>query len=173
MSCLKRKFKIWDRSGLTTRECNWLLRHEKGLYFDYYIHEFLSFPPSSPIRSTPHTRLSWEVSEVETDSSWHQTVGHGAVKGASLTYKRFLFDLALLRREQEDERYRDSAHTLYYLGVVHCAMVENADDFISPLLNTGAKLTEAQDFNARECNRFLEKRVELHGDSKQLVELTW
>ena len=26
------QFKIWDRSGITTRNCNWLMRHVKGLY---------------------------------------------------------------------------------------------------------------------------------------------
>ena len=149
------------------------MRHEANLFFDYYIHELLSFPPSSPIYSSRQRRTSWEVSEIETDSSWHQTVGHGSKKGAPLTFKRFLFDLALLEREQNDDRYSDSAHTLYYLGVVHCAMVENAEDYISPMLNPGVRLTELQTFRAKECNKYLEKRVALHGNSQSMVELTW
>ena len=114
------QFKIWDRNGLTTRYCNWLMRHQPNLRYDYYVHEFLRFPnatlPNGDVMiGGPHFKtqkiIPWEVAEAESDSSWHQTVGHGAKKGASATYKRFLFDIALLEREQLDPMYKDSAHT--------------------------------------------------------------
>lgn len=91
------QFKIWDRSGLTTRNSNWLMRHHEGLYFEFYVHEFLKFSHGGPYQDL-QKELTWEVSEVESGNSWHQTVGHGSGgnRRASQTYKRFLFDLSLL-----------------------------------------------------------------------------
>ncbi|GMI50413.1 hypothetical protein TeGR_g12814, partial [Tetraparma gracilis] len=95
------QFKIWDRNGVTTRNCNWLMRNREGLHYDYYVHEFLRFPDGGPFVED-QKNLAWEVAEAESDSSWHQTVGHGDKKGASRTFKRFLFDISLLLQEQED-----------------------------------------------------------------------
>jgi len=139
------RLQIWDRSGITTRNCNWLMRHQQGLYFDFYVHEFLRFPNNGGPWAQQQLTLPWEVSEVESTQSWHQTVGHNeakeVTKSASRSYTRFLFDLDLLKREQNDPRYKDSQHTLYYLGVAHCALVEAASDFYSPLLNPSKQLT--------------------------------
>ena len=165
------QFKIWDRSGITTRNCNWLMAHKEGHYFDYYVHEFLRFKDGGPFLEAQNA-LSWEVSEVESDSSWHQTVGHGAKTGASRTYKRFLFDVSLLLKEQADPRYADSAHTLYYMGAAHCALVEADEEYKLPFLNKGEKLTDRQRLNAQKGVEYLEKRIEMHLSAPER-ELTW
>ena len=33
------RFLIYDRNGMTTRRCDWLLRHRKGLAMRYHLHE--------------------------------------------------------------------------------------------------------------------------------------
>ena len=33
------RFTIVDRSGITTRQCDWLLRHRAGLAMRYHLHE--------------------------------------------------------------------------------------------------------------------------------------
>lgn len=38
------RFTIVDRSGITTRQCDWLLRHRQGLAMRYHLHE-VSTPP--------------------------------------------------------------------------------------------------------------------------------
>jgi len=172
------QFKIWDRSGITTRNCNWLMRHVEGLYFDYYVHEFLRFPDGGPYHEDL-VLLDWEVAEVESTQSWHQTVGHNenkaVTKSASRSYKRFLFDISLLEREQKDERYRNSQHTLYYLGVAHCALVEASPDYYSPAVNPGIKMSGENRKLAETCVKHLEKMVALYPvtNSTVLGELTW
>jgi hypothetical protein len=37
--CDALRFTIVDRSGITTRQCDWLLRHRKGLAMRYHLHE--------------------------------------------------------------------------------------------------------------------------------------
>ncbi|GMI10243.1 hypothetical protein TrVE_jg91 [Triparma verrucosa] len=166
------QFKIWDRSGLTTRNTNWLMKHTPGLYFEYYVHELLRFAHGGPYLDR-QKNLKWEVSEVESGNSWHQTVGHGEAgnRGASRTYKRFEFDLSLLEREQKDLRYTDSQHTLYYLGAIYCAMVEGSPDYSVPFL-TGLPLTPTQQEHAEKCVYYHTKRIELHKDSIN-TELTY
>jgi len=165
------QFKIWDRSGITTRNTNWLMRHQEGLYFDYYVHEFLRFPNGGPYVDLQKA-LTWEVSEVESDFSWHQTVGHGSKSGASRSYKRLQFDLSLLTLEQADPRYKNSPHTLYYLGAAHCALVESSEDYKIPFLFRNETLTPTQRSHAEGCKEYLTKRVTIHPDAPEM-ELTW
>jgi len=165
------EFLIWDRSGITTRHCNWLMRHQEGLYFDYYVHEFLRFEGGGPYVEDTKV-LGWEVSEVEGDQSWHQTVGHGDKSGASRSYKRIQFDVSLLEMEQKDDKYKDSQHTLYYLGAAHCAMVEGSEDYKVPFLNEEEELTDLQRTHANNCVTYLERRFRLH-ENAQERELTW
>ncbi|GMH82552.1 hypothetical protein TL16_g09297 [Triparma laevis f. inornata] len=166
------QFKIWDRSGLTTRNTNWLMRHTPGLYFNYYVHELLRFEHGGPYLDK-QKNLTWEVSEVEQGHSWHQTVGHGEAgnRGASRTYKRFEFDLSLLEREQNDPRYTDSDHTLYYLGAVYCAMVEGSPNYVPPFLS-GQNLTGNQLTLASKCTHYHTQRILLHSTSPNR-ELTY
>jgi hypothetical protein len=168
------QIKIWDRNGLTTRYCNWLMRHQPGLRYDYYVHELLRFPDGGPVFETQKI-TAWEVAEAESDHSWHQTVGHGAKKGASRTYKRFLFDIALLEREQASEQYRDSPHTLYYLGAAHCALVESSEeDFKTPLFHPGWELSPTQRKHADTCMYNFKRRMEIHGtEGDPNREMTW
>ena len=171
LSTTSYEFKIWDRSGITTRNCNWLMLHQPGLTFDYYVHEFLRYPNGGPY-SDDTVLLNWEVAEVESSNSWHQTVGHGTAVGASRSYKRVQFDVDLLLREQGDPKYKDSQHTLYYLGTAHCALVEVSPDYKVPFLNPGTTLTDLERRNAEECVRYLGLRITLHKNAPE-QELTW
>ena len=165
------EFKIWDRSGITTRNCNWLMLHQPGLTFDYYVHEFLRYPNGGPYEEDTLT-LGWEVAEVESAQSWHQSVGHGTTVGASRSYSRIMFDVSLLLLEQSDPAYRDSQHTLYYLGAAHCALVEGSPTYAVPFLNPGSSLTPLERSHALDCVRYLSLRIGLHGNAQE-EELTW
>ena len=157
------QFKIIDRSGISVRYSNWLALHQKSLSFAYYIHEDLRLPNSYPPIYAKH--LDWVVDEVEPTVSWHNIVGHGAEKNASRTYKRFLFDLDLLQKEQNDPKYKDSAHTLFYLGFLHSALLEGTDGYKPPFLHPNFQLSNAMQIHLDLTLLYLKRFVSLHMDS--------
>ena len=133
------QFKIWDRSGMSTRHANWLAKQQKNLTFAYYVHEDFRLPNGLPPLVVK--QLDWEVHEVEANITWHTNVGHGIGAKATFTYERYLFDLDLLYQEQSDPDFKDSAHTLFYLGIVHAALLEGSTGYQSPFLNPDVKLS--------------------------------
>lgn len=103
-------FISYDRTGLTTRTMHWLLRQRPGLRMRYNIHEVLD------IGDYTWKNLNWVIYEIEKPGSWHATVGHGN----SLSTKRHLFDIELLKRDLIE--YGHDSHTHFYLGVTHEAI---------------------------------------------------
>ena len=69
--------------------------------------------------------LDWKVHEVEVKGrkSWHSTLNHGHTQ----SYKRYLFDLELLR--QDEEEFADDPHVLYYLASTSFAALEVSWDY--------------------------------------------
>eukprot|EP00957_Ditylum_brightwellii_P046894 3559431-Ditylum_brightwellii.AAC.1 len=134
-------FKIWDRSGMSTRKANWLARHQPNLTFAYYVHEDFRLPSGLPPMVVKE--LEWEVSEVEPQVSWHTRVGHGNDSTASRSHQRYYFDLNLLQKEQSDPQYRDSPHTLFYLGLVHSALLEGMEGYKPRYMHPDFRLTPA------------------------------
>lgn len=53
-------------------------------------------------------------------AGWHVKTGHQH----SVSYNRFLFDLDLLTKDLEEQGNKPEAHTLYYLGITHFALIE-------------------------------------------------
>ena len=106
------RFKIFDRNGITTRRCDWLLRQREGLAMRYNLHEVLDNGMYS------WKVIEWVLHEIEQTGSWHTTVGHEH----SMSAKRYLFDLELLYKDLDI--YGHDPHTHYYLGVTHEAFAE-------------------------------------------------
>lgn len=107
------RFLIYDRNGITTRRCDWLLRHRDGLAMKYHLHEVLDIGETySPIP------IKWIVREIEQPGSWHTTVGHGH----SMSAARYKFDLEML--EKDLVMYGHNPHTHHYLGITHEAYAE-------------------------------------------------
>lgn len=101
------RFKIYDRNGFSTRNCDWLLKHRKGLKMKYHLHETID------IGTYQHVAVDFVLHEIEKPGTWHTTVGHGN----SMTGKRSLFDLDMLYKDLA--LYDHDPHTHYYLGVTH------------------------------------------------------
>jgi hypothetical protein len=118
------RFLIYDRNGLTTRRCDWLLRHRAGLRMRYHLHEVIDIGPYNP------TPIPWVLREIEKAGSWHTTVGHGH----SMSAQRYLFDLELLQKDVH--MYGHDPHTHHYLGVTHQAYAEKV------LAGNGQTITE-------------------------------
>jgi hypothetical protein len=53
------RFTIVDRSGVTTRQCDWLLRQKEGLAMRYHLHEVIDIGMYTP------AGVPWVVHEVE------------------------------------------------------------------------------------------------------------
>lgn len=136
------RFLIYDRNGLTTRRCDWLLRHRKGLAMRYHLHEVLDIGETyspSPIK--------WVVREIEQKGSWHTTVGHGH----SMSAARYKFDLELL--EKDKLAYGHNPHTHHYLGITHEAYAEGL------FKANGGKMTSEIQFHFDEAVKYFTKRI--------------
>ena len=157
------QFKVWDRSGMSTRKVNWLARHVPGLKFEYYVHEDFRMPDGMPPKVAKE--LAWEVSEVEPQVSWHTHVGHGRHRSASRSHKRYYFDLELLEREQADARYTNSTHTLFYLGLVHAALLEGTEGYKPLFLNRDFEPTSEMRHHLHHHVMYLERFIGLHAES--------
>mmetsp|Transcript_25503 Transcript_25503/g.37637 ORF Transcript_25503/g.37637 Transcript_25503/m.37637 type:complete len:1617 (-) Transcript_25503:131-4981(-) len=136
------RFLIYDRNGITTRRCDWLLRHREGLAMRYHLHEVLDIGETY----IPY-RIPWIVHEIEQKGSWHTTVGHGH----SMSAQRYIFDLQLLQKDLE--MYGHDPHTHHYLGVSHEAYVEKM------LQSNGNILTEELRGHLDESIKYLTLRV--------------
>jgi hypothetical protein len=112
-------FKIYDRNAHTTRQSQWLVLHRPGLSFSYRLHEQLQVAADPDLATS--RELTWAVREVEVKgrNSWHTMQ---ADHGHSQSYKRYMFDLALLEQDRLDNP--DDAHVLYYLGTTNLAALE-------------------------------------------------
>lgn len=107
------RFKIYDRNGFSTRRCDWLLRHRKGLKMKYHLHEVLDIGITYK-----HMAVTFVVHEIEKAGTWHATVGHGN----SMSAPRYLFDLSMLDKDMIV--YPNEPHTHYYVGVTHEAYAD-------------------------------------------------
>ena len=117
------RFKVFDRSGITFRQMDWLLRHKQGLKMKYHLHEVLDI---GYYNYTSVKEISLLVQEVEQSGTWHNIVGHED----SFSVKRYLFDLSLLLKDYV--LYQDTdAHTHYYLGVTHHAVADKLHTFVT------------------------------------------
>lgn len=112
-------FTIYDRNGMTTRQSQWLMRHQPNITFKYRLHEVLMMPALQPGWQAEKV-VPWVVHEVEVQGreSWHTVKGHGHTR----SYERYLFDLDLLGKDAEE--YEDDPHVLYYLGSTYLAALE-------------------------------------------------
>ena len=136
------------------------------------VHEDFRLPNGlPPFRAK---RLDWEVVEVLPEVSWHTHVGHGQGSKASRSHERFYFDLKLLNDEQQDPKYKDSVHTLYYLGLIHCAILEGMPGYQpkytatkATTINENARLewTPEMQNHLDQHISFLKRLVDLHYDS--------
>jgi hypothetical protein len=107
------RFLIYDRNGISTRRCDWLLRHREGLAMRYHLHEVLDI--GETYQPVP---ITWVVREIEQKGSWHTTVGHGH----SMSAQRYVFDLELLAKDLA--QYGHDPHVHHYLGITHKAYAE-------------------------------------------------
>eukprot|EP01041_Mallomonas_annulata_P011112 gene11112-23222_t len=105
------RFLIYDRNGDTTRRCDWLLKHRKGLKMRYNLHEVLDIGTQYKMKT-----ISWTIHEIEKPGTWHSKVGHGH----SMSLQRYFFDLELLYKDLK--QYGHDPHTHYYLGVTNEAV---------------------------------------------------
>jgi hypothetical protein len=136
------RFLIYDRNGLTTRRCDWLLRQREGLAMRYHLHEVLDIGETySP------TVVKWIVHEIEQRGSWHTTVGHGH----SMSAARYKFDLELL--EKDHLMYGHNPHTHHYLGITHEAYAE-------ALYNSNNRqMTDEIEYHFNQSVVFFTKRI--------------
>jgi len=114
------------------------------------------------------------VYEIEPEISWHTHVGHGHDSTASRSHQRYYFDLNLLQQEQQDPKYKNSIHTLFYLGLVHCALMEGSEDY-QPIYNyPNATFTLEMRHHLSLHIEYLERLIRLHYDSifQEYVYLT-
>ena len=135
------RFKIFDRNGFSTRQCDWLLRHKEGLKMKYHLHEVLDVGASYQ-----HMKVGWVVNEIEKAGTWHATVGHGN----SMSAPRYLFDLSMLYKDLEI--YPHDPHTDYYLGVTHEA-------YASQLITDGHPHDDLVDYHIDLAIKYMEKRI--------------
>jgi hypothetical protein len=135
------RFVIYDRNGVTTRRCDWLLRHREGLGMRYNLHEVLD------IGMYNYTTVPWVVHEIEQVGSWHTTVGHTD----SFSAKRMQFDLDLLYKDLEI--YGHDPHTHKYLGVTHMGYAEKVFEF------NGNVITDEISDHIEKGTYFLELRL--------------
>lgn len=106
------RFTAYDRNGVTRRKMDWLLRNKPNLRMRYHLHEVLD------IGLYTVKQINWVVHEIEKPGTWHTTVGHGN----SMSAKRLLFDLTLLKKDLT--LYHHDPHVHYYLGITEYAYVE-------------------------------------------------
>ena len=160
-------FLVFDRNGMTTRNVNWLRRHEKGLKFKYRLHEVLE-----PSANTSSKLLSsWRIYEREVPGrlTWHATsqseifFQNGTkVRGHSQSYERYLKDLKLLDLDLKDLGPEDP-HTLYYLGATHLAALE-------AMLGVGTHArTPATDAHVDNAIFYLERRVRIQSSFDEML----
>ncbi|CAM9168801.1 unnamed protein product, partial [Phaeothamnion confervicola] len=125
--------KIWDRNGSTNRWIDWIFLHLPGLSMRYRWHEALVLPPGVPYAPA---LLRWEVSEVETNSSWH-------VKqhGSSFSYERYVMEIGLL--ERDDAEHADDPRVLYYLGIDNLIAASHARNLAAAAADAAAATGEA------------------------------
>lgn len=107
------RFVVYDRNGMTNRRMDWLLRHRDGLRMRYALHEVLDIGFYTAV-----TVIPWLFDEIEKPGTWHTTVGHGN----SMTARRLLFDLSLLRRDLQ--RYGHDPHVHYYLCTSYAGLAQ-------------------------------------------------
>ena len=149
------RFLIYDRNGISTRRCDWLLRHREGLAMKYHLHEVLDIGESySPIG------INWVVREIEQSGSWHTTVGHGH----SMSAQRYVFDLEML--EKDRELYGHDPHVHHYLGITHQAYAERLLD------SNGYVMTDEIQYHATEAIKYLKLRI-LSTYKSEFMEQRW
>ncbi len=108
------RFTVYDRSGVTYRQMDWMLLHREGLKMRYNLHEVLDISLDSYfVKSIP-----WVSHEIEQKGSWHTTVGHNN----SFSLKRLMFDVSLLEKDLVE--YGHDPHTHNYLGITYHGIVE-------------------------------------------------
>ena len=108
------RFTVYDRSGVTYRQMDWMLLHREGLKMRYNLHEVLDISLDSyVVKSIP-----WVSHEIEQKGSWHTTVGHSH----SFSLKRLMFDVSLLEKDLIE--YGHDPHTHNYLGITYHGIVE-------------------------------------------------
>ena len=149
------RFLIYDRNGISTRRCDWLLRHREGLAMRYHLHEVLDIGESY----IPVT-IPWVVHEIEQAGSWHTTVGHGH----SMSAQRYVFDLEMLMKDVQ--LYGHDAHTHHYLGITHYAYAQKLME------SNGYMITEEVAHHQQEAIKYLTKRV-LSKYDDEFVEQRW
>ncbi len=108
------RFTVYDRSGITYRQMDWMLLHREGLKMRYNLHEVLDIGVESYfVKSIP-----WVAHEIEQKGSWHTTVGHNN----SFSLKRLMFDVSLLEKDLVE--YGHDPHTHNYLGITYHGIIE-------------------------------------------------
>ena len=136
------RFLIYDRNGISTRRCDWLLRHREGLAMRYHLHEVLDIGETySPVA------IPWVVHEIEQAGSWHTTVGHGH----SMSAQRYMFDLEMLMKDVQV--YGHDPHTHHYLGITHQAYAEKL------MQSNGFVITNETQHHMDEAVKYLTLRI--------------
>lgn len=152
------RFKIFDRNGFTTRQCDWLLRHRAGLEMKYNLHEVLAIGEAYSVQQT-----KWVVHEIEKPGSWHSSVGHGNSFSAS----RYLFDLDLLYKDLTI--FGHDPHTHYYLGVTH-------EGYATAVLKANTSFDGTLRWHIEQSVRFLTLRATslyAGGNNGEFLEERW
>ena len=146
------RFLIYDRNGQTTRRCDWLLRHRKGLAMRYNLHEVLDIGETYRVKV-----IDWIVREIEKPGSWHTNVGHGS----SMSSKRYKFDLDLLQKDLAI--YGHDPHTHYYLGVTHEAYAEHKmkeNKVKENVLTRNETLLKEIEYHFNQSEHYLKLRIQ-------------